>query len=93
MDERPLTVLRDQHLHGRNTGFSCTTAPTFDQEGRLAAALDVSSARSELTEGFVELIAVVLGDIARRIEAENFRLRFPQARIVIAPARTICRTR
>lgn len=69
----------------RNTLLSCTTAPIYDHEGNLAAALDVSSCRADLTEGFVHLMAVAVGDAVRRIEAENFRLAFPDARILLAP--------
>lgn len=85
VEERALTVHRDQHFHSRNTLLSCTTAPIHDHEGKLAAALDVSSCRADLTEGFVTLIAAAVGDAVRRIEAENFRLRFPRARILLAP--------
>jgi transcriptional regulator of acetoin/glycerol metabolism len=84
-EQRALTIHRDQHFHTRNTLLSCTTAPIFDYEGNLAAALDVSSCRADLTEGFVNLIAVAVGDAAARIEAENFRLAFPRARIFVAP--------
>ncbi|OBQ73133.1 helix-turn-helix domain-containing protein [Mesorhizobium loti] len=84
-DQRALTIHRDQHFFSRNTLLSCTTAPIFDHEGNLAAALDVSSCRSDLTEGFVNLIAIAVGDAARRIEAENFRLVFSDARILLAP--------
>ena len=84
-DQRALTIHRDQHFFSRNTLLSCTTAPIYDHEGNLAAALDVSSCRSDLTEGFVNLIAMAVGDAARRIEAENFRLAFPNARILLAP--------
>ncbi|TIW67880.1 MAG: sigma-54-dependent Fis family transcriptional regulator, partial [Mesorhizobium sp.] len=56
-DQRALTIHRDQHFFSRNTLLSCTTAPVYDHEGNLAAALDVSSCRSDLTEGFVQLIA------------------------------------
>jgi transcriptional regulator of acetoin/glycerol metabolism len=65
--------------------LSCTSAPIYDHEGRLAAALDVSSCRADLTEGFVNLIAVAVSDAARRIEMENFRLAFPSARFLFAP--------
>ncbi|PZO80833.1 MAG: Fis family transcriptional regulator [Mesorhizobium amorphae] len=85
VEERALTIHRDQHFHGRNAGLSCTTAPVFDHEGRLAGALDVSSARSDLNEAIVALIAVAVNDAARRIEADAFRLAFPAARIVLAP--------
>jgi transcriptional regulator of acetoin/glycerol metabolism len=84
-EQRPLTVHRDQHFYARNTLLSCTSAPIYGHEGRLAAALDVSSCRADLTEGFINLIAVAVTDAARRIEAENFRLAFPNARFLYAP--------
>ena len=85
VEQRALTIHRDQHFLARNALLSCTTAPIFDEHGELAAALDVSSCRADLTEGFVHLIAVAVADAARRIEAENFRLAFAKARIVMAP--------
>jgi transcriptional regulator of acetoin/glycerol metabolism len=85
VEERALTIHRDQHFFSRNSLLSCTTAPIFDEHGEIAAALDVSSCRADLTEGFVQLIAVAASDAARHIEAENFRLAFPNARIVLAP--------
>jgi transcriptional regulator of acetoin/glycerol metabolism len=85
VEQRPLTIHRDQHFFTRNTDLSCTTAPIFNHEGRLAAALDVSSCRADLTEAFVGLIAVAVQDAARRIEAETFRLAFPAARVLVAP--------
>ena len=84
-EDRALTIHRDQHFHARNTGLSCSVAPIYDHQGRLAAALDVSSCRADLTEAFVGLIASAVADAARRIEARNFRQAFPRARIVLAP--------
>jgi transcriptional regulator of acetoin/glycerol metabolism len=84
-EQRALTIHRDQHFFSRNTLLSCTTAPIYDHEGNLAAALDVSSCRADLTEGFVQLIAMAVGDAARSIEAENFRSAFAGARIMLAP--------
>ena len=86
VEQRPLTIHRDQHFFARNTALSCTTTPIYDHEGNLAAALDVSSCRADLTEGFANLIALAVGDAARRIEADNFRLAFPDARILLTPA-------
>ncbi|OYR20000.1 GAF domain-containing protein [Brucella thiophenivorans] len=85
-EQRALTIHRDQHFHTRNIGLSCTVAPIHDHQGRIMAALDVSSCRSDLTEAFVQLISVAVIDAARRIEAENFRQAFPDARIVLAPS-------
>src|SRR5271165_5635385 len=86
VEQRAVTIDRDQHFFTRNALLSCTTAPIFDEHGDLAAAIDVSSCRADLTEGFARLIAVVVADAARAIEAENFRLAFPEARILLAPA-------
>jgi len=85
VEQRSLTIHRDQHFFARNTLLSCTTAPIHDHEGRLAGALDVSSCRADLTEGFVNLIAVAVLDAARRIESEAFRMAFPDARVLLAP--------
>jgi transcriptional regulator of acetoin/glycerol metabolism len=86
VEKRALTIHRDQHFLTRNTGLSCTTAPIYDHEGNLAAALDVSSCRADLTEGFVNLIAMAVNDAAQRIEVDNFRMAFSKARILLAPA-------
>ena len=85
-EQRAVTIDRDQHFFTRNVLLSCTTAPIFDEHGDLAAAIDVSSCRADLTEGFARLIGIVVADAARAVEAENFRLAFPDARILLAPA-------
>src|SRR5450755_2788267 len=85
VEQRATTIHRDQHFLTRNTLLSCTTAPVYDHEGHLAAALDVSSCRADLTESFVNLIAIAANDAATRIEAEYFRLAYPRARILVVP--------
>ena len=84
-EDRALTIHRDEHFHSRNIALSCTVAPVYDHRGQLAAALDVSSCRADLTADFVGLIAAAVADAARRIEARHFRTAFPGARIVLAP--------
>lgn len=83
---RALTIHRDQHFHTRNTGLSCAAAPIYDHEGRLAAALDVSSSRESLPGGVVALVAVAVAEAARAIEAAHFREAFAGARILTAPS-------
>ncbi len=85
VEQRVVTIHRDQHFYTRNTSLSCTTAPIHDHLGQLLAVLDVSSCRADLTEGFLGLITQAVTDAARRIEAESFRLAFPKARIILAP--------
>jgi len=84
-EKRPVTIDRDQHFFTRNSRLFCTTAPIFDEHGELAGALDISSCRVDLTEGFAHLIATAVADAARGIEAENFRRAFPDSRILLPP--------
>lgn len=85
VEKRPVAIDRDQHFLTRNSRLFCATAPIFDEHGELRAALDVSSCRADLTQGFSQLIATVVADTARVIEAENFRQAFPNERIVLTP--------
>jgi len=82
---RALTVHRDQHFFTENTGLTCTAAPLYDHEGRLAGALDVSSRRRDLDAAMVSLIASAVGEAARRIETAHFRRVFSHARILLGP--------
>jgi transcriptional regulator of acetoin/glycerol metabolism len=86
VEQRALTIDRDQHFFTRNTSLSCTAAPIYDQNARLAGVLDVSSCRTDRTEGFANLIALAVVEAARRIEAEIFRTAFAEARIVLTAA-------
>jgi len=82
---RAVTIHRQQHFLTRNTVLSCMSAPIHDAGGGLIGALDVSSCRADLTEGFASLIAQSVADAARRIEAEGFLAAYPGARIVVVP--------
>ncbi|MFN4059952.1 GAF domain-containing protein [Paracoccus hibiscisoli] len=81
---RALTIHRDEHFHTRNTAMSCMDAPIWGPDGRLLAALDVSSARADQTERYNRLISAQVASTARAIEAVFFRSSFPGARIVVA---------
>lgn len=83
-EHRPVIIHRDQHFHTRNTGLSCTSHPIHDHLGRLAGALDVSSARADATAIMLGLIASAVADAARAIETQAFRQAFADARIVLA---------
>lgn len=81
-EERVVTIYRDQHFHDSNTVMTCMGAPVFDEHGELAAVLDVSSCRSDLTQPFATLIAQTVADAARQIEADHFQSAFAGQRIV-----------
>ncbi|WP_126976400.1 GAF domain-containing protein [Frigidibacter oleivorans] len=82
---RAVTIHRDQHFLARNIGLSCSSAPVHDPQGRLAAVIDVSTARADLPEALAALIGPTVTDAARRVEADLFQAAFPRARIVLVP--------
>ncbi|MEX3007728.1 GAF domain-containing protein [Hoeflea sp. TYP-13] len=85
-EKQPVIVHRSQHFHTRNTEMSCIDAPIFDHRGRLIAALDVSTCRSDHTESNARIMAMVVNDAARHIEAQLFHAAYSEARIVVAEA-------
>ena len=84
VEGRPVIIHRDQHFRSSNIALSCIDAPIWGPDGRLLAALDVSSARADQTEPYNRLIAAQVAQTARAIEAMFFQASFPQARIVLA---------
>lgn len=83
-ERRALTIHRDQHYLAENIGMSCIDAPVFGPDGGLIAALDVSSARADQTEGFNRLIEAMVTRVAQAIESDLFRSAYPKHRIVLA---------
>ncbi|WP_428928735.1 GAF domain-containing protein [Marinibacterium sp. SX1] len=83
-EKRQVTIHRDEHFLARNIGMSCMDAPIYGPDGHVLAALDVSSARADQTEGFNRLIAAMVAQTARQIEIDTFRASFPRARILYA---------
>lgn len=84
VEGRPVTIHRDEHFRTNNTALSCIDAPIWGPNGRLLAALDVSSARADQTERYNRLIAAQVAQTARAIETVFFRANFPDARIIVA---------
>ncbi|RLQ89385.1 GAF domain-containing protein [Notoacmeibacter ruber] len=83
-EKRRIIIHRGDHFMARNTALSCMDAPIFGVDGHILAALDVSSARVDETEGFNRLLAAAVAQSAQAIEAANFRAFFPDARIITA---------
>jgi transcriptional regulator of acetoin/glycerol metabolism len=82
-EARPVIIHRDHHYLARNTAMSCIGAPVFGPDGRLVAALDVSSARTDESEGFNQLIGAMLAKVAVQIETDLFRDSYAARRIVL----------
>lgn len=85
---RALIIHRDEHFFNRNTAMSCIDAPIFGPDGRLIGALDVSSARADQTASANQMIAALVQQTARQIEADCFRASHPGYRILLADGGT-----
>ena len=85
-ENRRIIIHRDEHFFARNTAMSCIDAPIYGADGKVIAAVDVSSARVEQTAGINRLIAAQVAQTARAIEEANFCAAFKGARMVRADA-------
>ncbi|WHU04639.1 MULTISPECIES: GAF domain-containing protein [unclassified Sphingomonas] len=79
---KPVIIHRDQHFASRNVDISCMDAPVHDPQGRLVAALDVSSCRDDHGPAMAEMVAALVRDAARKIERDYFCRYFEGSRIV-----------
>lgn len=84
-DERAVIIHREQHFLSSNIELSCATAPIRDHMGRVAAALDISTCRSDVTDMTLAILSQAVRDVASRVEATLFRQAFPGARIIMVP--------
>lgn len=84
-DERPVIIHRDQHFLSANIALSCATVPIRDHRGQVAAALDISTCRHDVTDLSMTILAQALRDAALRVETNLFRMAFPMARIIMVP--------
>ncbi|WP_181409741.1 GAF domain-containing protein [Martelella alba] len=80
---RPVIIHRDEHFFDRNIAMSCIDAPIFGPDGTLIGALDISSARSDQTASANQMIAALVQQTARLIEADCFRRAHDGHRITL----------
>lgn len=73
--KRPIDVHRTEHFRARHIGLSCSGAPIFGDDGKLAAVLDVSSFDPALSEQAHALTGALVRSSARAIEQRWFRSR------------------
>lgn len=83
VERRDVVIHRDQHFMAGNIAMSCIDTPVYGAQGDIVAALDVSSARVDQTEAMNGMIAELVRQAARSIEADHFRSTFASARILV----------
>jgi len=73
VEQRPLSVHRQQHFRRRYADLSCCGAPIFDAGGGLKAVLNVASFATEVSDRSHALALAIVIDSARAIEERDFR--------------------
>lgn len=84
-EEKPILVHRDEHFRAQWHMFSCAVAPLFDQAGRLAGAINITSCRENLERAAHQLALAVTMEATRRMEGAIFRGHFRNAWIATVP--------
>ncbi|MDN3278064.1 sigma-54-dependent Fis family transcriptional regulator [Frankia sp. RB7] len=84
-EQKPILVHRDEHFRAQWHMFSCAVAPLFDQAGRLAGAVNITSCREDLERAAHQLALAVTTEATRRMEGAIFREHFRNAWIATVP--------
>lgn len=80
-EQRPLSVVQDEHFSSMLRGLSCTVAPIFGCEGQLAGVLNVTSMQNT-GHAVQSMIRDLVASSARRIENLYFDRRHAHRRIL-----------
>jgi sigma-54 dependent transcriptional regulator, acetoin dehydrogenase operon transcriptional activator AcoR len=70
-EQRPLSVVQDEHFSSKLASLSCAVAPIFGSQGRLAGVLNVTSMQSS-GRAVQSMVRDLVTSSARRIENLNF---------------------
>lgn len=84
-EQKPILVHRDEHFREQWGIFSCAVTPLFDEAGRLAGAVNITSCREDLERTAHQLALAVTMEAARRMEGAVFRDHFREAWIATVP--------
>lgn len=84
-EQKPILVHRDEHFREQWGIFSCAVTPLFDQAGRIAGAVNITSCRDDLSRAAHQLALAVTMQATRRIEGAIFRDHFRNAWIATVP--------
>ena len=79
VERHPLTIHRMQHFRARHADLSCSAAPIFDPQARLAGVLDVTSMDPQVSDRAHAMALAVATESARAIEERLFRDRYRSA--------------
>jgi transcriptional regulator of acetoin/glycerol metabolism len=80
-EQRPLSVVMGEHFATKLSALSCTVAPIFGAEGRLAGVLNVTSMK-DTNHALQAVVRELVASSARRIENVYFDRRHAKARVL-----------
>ena len=80
-EQKPLSVVMSEHFATKLAGLSCTVAPIFGAEGRLAGVLNVTAMRGT-DHALQAVVRQMVASSARRIENVFFDRRHARTRVL-----------
>ena len=80
-EQKPLSVVMGEHFATKLAALSCTVAPIFGADGRLAGVLNVTSMQST-NHALQAVVREMVASSARRIENVYFDRRHARARVL-----------
>lgn len=78
LNRQPVTIHCSEHFRLRHAGLSCSGAPIFDGDGRIAGLIDVSSFDRTVSDHAHTMTGGLTVAVARGIGERLFRARFPR---------------
>ena len=76
LNGQPVTIHCSEHFRSRHAGLSCSGAPIFDGDGRIAGLIDVSSFDRNVSDRAHTMTGGLTIAVARGIGERLFRAKF-----------------
>lgn len=89
LNGQPVTIHGSEHFRLRHAGLSCSGAPIFDGDGRIAGLIDVSSFDRNVSDHAHTMTSGLTIAVARGIGERLFRAKFPRHWVITLACPTV----
>lgn len=86
---KPVTIHGSEHFRSRHAGLSCSGAPIFDGDGRIAGLIDISSFDRNASDHARTMTGGLTIAVARGIGERLFRAKFPRHWVIALACPTV----
>lgn len=82
IDRIPITIVREQHFHARDTSISCVAAPVYCNDGAIAGVVNVAIYGRSDGNAFLRLVRSAVEAAAHQIERDRFHQEHSGDRVI-----------